>query len=175
MRWLLVKDLQILRRSPLLVALLVLYPIVVALLIGLSFSRGPDRPKVAVVNELDPGEKLKIGDRDAGRAQTFRARSSSVSTRIQVATREQAIEMVEDGEVLAALIVPEDLVRKLETGLPRGAPGARGVRQRGRPAQEAARGGHDHEPRRGGEQARLARVHEGRGELPGPDPSTAGA
>ena len=34
MRWLLVKDLQILRRSPLLVVLLVAYPILVALLIG---------------------------------------------------------------------------------------------------------------------------------------------
>ena len=30
MRWLLLKDLQILRRSPLLVALLVLYPLVIA-------------------------------------------------------------------------------------------------------------------------------------------------
>ena len=49
MRWLLVKDLQILRRSPLLVALLVLYPVVVAVLIGLALSRGPERPKVAFV------------------------------------------------------------------------------------------------------------------------------
>ena len=63
MRWLLVKDLQILRRSPLLVALLVLYPVVVATLIGMSFSRGPDKPKVAVVNELSPDEKLSIGNR----------------------------------------------------------------------------------------------------------------
>ena len=41
MRWLLLKDLQILRRSPLLVALLVLYPVVVSLLIGL------DHPEMA--------------------------------------------------------------------------------------------------------------------------------
>jgi ABC-type multidrug transport system permease subunit len=115
MRWLLVKDLQILRRSPLLVALLVLYPIVVALLIGMSFSRGPDRPKVAVVNELDSGEKLRIGDRELDVLSV----QSEVFKRVdaeQVGTREQAIQMVKDGEVLAALIVPEDLVRKLETG-----------------------------------------------------------
>lgn len=36
MRWLLIKDLQILRRSPLLVALLVVYPVVIALMIGLA-------------------------------------------------------------------------------------------------------------------------------------------
>lgn len=44
MRWLLLKDLRILRRSPLLVALLVLYPIVIAVLIGFALSRGPDKP-----------------------------------------------------------------------------------------------------------------------------------
>ena len=36
MRWLLVKDLRILKRSPLLVTLLVLYPLIVALLIGVA-------------------------------------------------------------------------------------------------------------------------------------------
>ena len=50
MRWLLVKDLQILRRSPLLVALLVLYPLVVALLVGAALSSGPSKPKVAFAN-----------------------------------------------------------------------------------------------------------------------------
>ena len=45
MRWLLLKDLQILRRSPLLVALLVLYPVIIAVLIGFALSRGPDKPR----------------------------------------------------------------------------------------------------------------------------------
>ena len=40
MRWLLLKDLQILRRSPLLVGLLVVYPIAVALMIGFA-AKGP--------------------------------------------------------------------------------------------------------------------------------------
>ena len=52
MRWLLIKDLQILRRSPLLVALLVLYPIVLAVLIGFAISRGPDKPAVAFLNQV---------------------------------------------------------------------------------------------------------------------------
>jgi len=57
MRWLLVKDLRILGRSPLLVALLVVYPIAVALLIGLALSRGPDRPRVAIYNEVPPAAR----------------------------------------------------------------------------------------------------------------------
>ena len=36
MRWLLVKDFQILRRSPLLVALLIIYPVALALMIGFA-------------------------------------------------------------------------------------------------------------------------------------------
>jgi len=37
-RWLFVKDLQILRRSPLLVGLLIVYPIAIALMIGFALS-----------------------------------------------------------------------------------------------------------------------------------------
>jgi ABC-2 type transport system permease protein len=115
MRWLLIKDLQILRRSPLLVVLLVLYPVVVAVLIGMSFSRGPDRPKIAVVNELDPAEKLQIGDRSVDVLDV----QSEVFKRVdaqKVGSREKAIQMVKDGEVLGALVIPEDLVRKLDAG-----------------------------------------------------------
>ena len=63
MRQLLAKDLRILRRSPLLVALLVIYPVVIATLIGFALSRGPDKPQVAFVNLVPV-----VGQRDrAGR------------------------------------------------------------------------------------------------------------
>ena len=52
MRWLLVKDLRILSRSPLLVAMLVIYPIVIAALVGFAVTSGPDKPRVAVLNEV---------------------------------------------------------------------------------------------------------------------------
>ena len=42
MRWLLLKDLQLLRRSPLVTGLLIVYPIVLAVLIGLAISRSPE-------------------------------------------------------------------------------------------------------------------------------------
>jgi hypothetical protein len=70
MRWLLLKDLQILRRSPFLVALLVAYPVIISLLIGFALSKGPDKPKVAFVNEVPPGQTtFQIGSRriDASR------------------------------------------------------------------------------------------------------------
>ena len=52
MRWLLLKDLQIMRRSPLITALLVAYPIVIAVLIGFALSRGPEPPRVAFLGEV---------------------------------------------------------------------------------------------------------------------------
>src|SRR5207244_9267036 len=52
MRWLLLKDLRILSRSPLLVAMLVIYPIVIAALVGFAVTSGPDKPRVAVLNEV---------------------------------------------------------------------------------------------------------------------------
>src|SRR4051794_6646594 len=57
MRWLLLKDLQILRRSPLLVALLVLYPILLAALVGFAVTSGPSKPRVALVNELPKSQR----------------------------------------------------------------------------------------------------------------------
>ena len=62
MRWLLLKDLQILKRSPLLTALLVIYPIVLAVLIGFAVSRGPEKPKIAFLNEIQAEEGLELGE-----------------------------------------------------------------------------------------------------------------
>jgi len=117
MRWLLLKDLRILRRSPLLVALLVLYPIVIATLIGFALSRGPDKPKVALVNLVPEsatqielgGERIDV-TRQAG--PLFRAIDP-----VRAKTRAEAIEKVRSGDVLGALIIPEDTTRKLQTGL----------------------------------------------------------
>src|SRR4051794_35380674 len=50
-RWLLLKDLQILRRSPLLVALLLAYGGIVGALLGFAVQRDDTKPKVAFLNE----------------------------------------------------------------------------------------------------------------------------
>ena len=108
MRWLLLKDLQILRRSPFLVAVLIAYPLIISVLIGLSLSRGPDKPKVAVVNELAPGEtSFTVAGQRLDVSKYARELFKSVQP-VYVDTRKQAIAKVRDGEVLGALIVPAD-------------------------------------------------------------------
>ena len=85
MRWLLLKDLQIMRRSPLVTALLVLYPIVIAVLIGFALSGGPDKPRVAFLNEVPADTPLQIGgeDFDLARRQERALRADRVRARLQ--------------------------------------------------------------------------------------------
>ncbi len=120
MKWLLVKDLQIMRRSPLLTALLVVYPIVIAVLVGFALSRGPEKPRVAFLNEVPKGESFNIGeeefDENAARDQLCEEIEC-----VRVTSRGEAVEKVEDGEVLGALVLPDDLVEKLRSTVSGGA------------------------------------------------------
>src|SRR5918912_1839724 len=124
MRWLLVKDLQILRRSPLLVALLVVYPIGISLLIGVALSRGPDRPRVAIVNEVPPGEgAILVGGRTLDATAYARRLFSSVQP-VAFRTRAAAVDAVRSGDVLGALVIPADVGRRLQATMALGATGA---------------------------------------------------
>jgi hypothetical protein len=117
MRWLLLKDLQILRRSPLLVGLLIVYPIVIALLIGFALSAAPEKPKVAFVNQVPPSEnEIALGSQRID-ASTYANELFESVDPIRVDTRAEAIKKVESGEALGALIVPADITRRLSTGL----------------------------------------------------------
>jgi ABC-2 type transport system permease protein len=114
MRWLLLKDLQIMRRSPLVTALLVAYPIVIAVLIGFALSRGPEKPRVAFLNEVPPDTPLEVG----GESFDLAGAKSELCDRIDcvpVSSEEEARQKVESGDVLGALILPADLVDKLQT------------------------------------------------------------
>ena len=117
MRWLLLKDLQILRRSPLLVGLLVVYPIAIAVLIGLALSAGPDKPKVAFVNLVPPGQStFELGGQEIDASRYADELFESVEP-IRVDTRAEAVEKVRSGEALGALIVPADITERLGSGL----------------------------------------------------------
>jgi len=116
MRWLLLKDLQILRRSPLLVVLLIVYPIVIALLIGFALSRGPDRPKIAIVDEIPQSQRtFNLGGRSVNANQYTGELFRSVDATF-VDTRAQAVRLVRDGKVLAAVVLPADITQKLASG-----------------------------------------------------------
>ena len=117
MRWLLLKDLRILRRSPLLVTLLVLYPLIVALLVGVALSSGPSKPKVAFANLVPPGDaQISLGGQQLD-ATTYAARLFENVEPIRVDTREEAIAKVESGEALGALVIPPDVIERLQNRL----------------------------------------------------------
>jgi ABC-type transport system involved in cytochrome c biogenesis permease component len=113
-RFLLGKDLRILRRSPLLVALLVVYPVVIAVLIGLALSRGPDKPRVAILNELpSSGESVAIAGTTVDPKDYANRLFASIQP-VTVKTRAEAERKVRDGDVLAAIVVPRDLIERLQ-------------------------------------------------------------
>ena len=117
MRWLFLKDLRILRRSPLLVGLLVVYPVVIAVLIGLALSRAPDKPKVAFFNQVPPSAStFRLGGQEIDASKYANELFESVDP-IEVHSRKEALDKVKSGEALAALIVPPDIVEKLGSGL----------------------------------------------------------
>jgi ABC-2 type transport system permease protein len=116
-RWLLGKDLRILRRSPLLVALLVAYPIVLALLIGFALSSPPGKPKVAILNEVAPGQgTFNLGGEQVDASKYANELYRSIDP-IKVSSRKEAVETVRSGRALAALIVPPDITQKLASGI----------------------------------------------------------
>ncbi|MDX6732064.1 MAG: type transport system permease protein [Baekduia sp.] len=114
MRFLLAKDLRILRRSPLLVSLLVIYPLLIAVLVGLALSKGPDKPRVAILNELPAtGGTITFGGTKVDPADYGRRLFASIVP-VTVHSRAEAERRVRDGDVLAAIIVPADLVQRLQ-------------------------------------------------------------
>jgi ABC-2 type transport system permease protein len=117
MRWLLLKDLQILRRSPLLVALLIIYPIVIAVLFGLALSGGPDKPRVAFANLVPQGDStFRVGGRTLD-VKSYAGRLFESIDPIEVKTRAEAIEKVRSGDALGAMVIPADATKKLRSTL----------------------------------------------------------
>ncbi len=113
-RWLLLKDLQILRRSPLQAALLVAYPVLIAILVGLAISRGPENPRVAFLDEVPASARVSVGGRQLP-AIDVRDRVCARVECVTVADRAEAREKVRSGDVLAALILPGDLVDRINS------------------------------------------------------------
>jgi ABC-2 type transport system permease protein len=114
-RWLLVKDLQILRRSPLLAALLVIYPIAIALMIGFALSSPPGKPKVAFYSEVPTGHgKIKLGNQQIDLTKYEQQLFQSIQP-IKVSSADQAVAKVRNGDALAALIVPADLPSQIQS------------------------------------------------------------
>jgi ABC-type multidrug transport system permease subunit len=113
-RWLLLKDLQVLRRSPLQAVLLVAYPILIAVLVGFAISRGPEKPRVAFLNEVPNGTRISVGGQQLP-ATSVNERICRRVECVKVADRDEAEEKVHSGDVLAALVLPADLVNQINS------------------------------------------------------------
>jgi ABC-type transport system involved in cytochrome c biogenesis permease component len=112
--FLLLKDLQILRRSPLQAALLIAYPILIAILVGFAISREPEKPRVAFLNDVPADSRVTIGDSELP-AVGVEDRVCGRVDCVHAADRRDAIDKVRSGDVLAALILPADLVDRLNS------------------------------------------------------------
>jgi ABC-2 type transport system permease protein len=116
MLWMLLKDLQILRRSKLLVGLLIVYPVAIALLIGFALSSGPDKPSMAFLNKIPPSQqKIKLGGETID-IKTYTNQLFDSVERIDVENREQALEQIRTGKALAGLIIPPNFTTRLSNG-----------------------------------------------------------
>ena len=115
MRWLLIKDLQILRRSPLLVGLLIVYPIAIALMIGFALSSPPSKPTVAFYNQVPKGKgTINLGTQKLDVASYASALLSSVQP-LKVNSQAEAIAAVREGRALAAVVIPADLPQQIQS------------------------------------------------------------
>ena len=113
MRWLLVKDLQLLKRSPLVTGLLIVYPIVLAVLIGLAISRSPEKPRIAFLNQIPAGAGLSLGNGGFSQDEARRQLCAKVDC-VSVSSRAEVEQKVKDGDVLGGLILPPDFISKLQ-------------------------------------------------------------
>lgn len=119
---LLAKDLRVLRRSPALLALIVLYPVLVAVGLGLALTREPEPPKIAVVNLLPAGADGSVTI--AGQTISIRDLQQSIAggdvDSVDLSTREEAVRQIADGKLDGALIIPEDAASLLRSSLESG-------------------------------------------------------
>jgi ABC-2 type transport system permease protein len=119
-RWLLIKDLQILKRSPLLVGLLVVYPVAIALMIGFALSSPPGKPTVALYDAVPTGHgAVSLGNQKIDIARYANQLFESINP-IRVNSRAEAIAKVKSGQAQAALIIPADIVSQINSVITQG-------------------------------------------------------
>ena len=109
------KDLRVLRRSPVLVAVLVAYPLLVAGLVGLVAGYGSSKPRVALVDGDHLPQAVVVG----GHRFAIRDAIDEVSKNVHLTRmdRDEARHQLETGRVVATLTVPSGFLADLRGGL----------------------------------------------------------
>ena len=111
-RLVLAKDLRVLRRSPLLLGLLVAYPIVIALLVGLVAGYANAKPRVAFVDEDGLPAVIAVGGHNFHVQSTIDRVSRNV--RLVRLSPKEADRELRTGKVVATITVPPGFVADLK-------------------------------------------------------------
>jgi len=106
------KDALILRRSPLLLGLLLAYPLLIALLVGLVAGYANAKPRVALVDEDGLPRFVTIGGHRFNVDKTIKRVSKDV-TLVRLRP-DEAQRQLRSGKVVAALTVPQGFVATLK-------------------------------------------------------------
>jgi ABC-2 type transport system permease protein len=121
-RALLAKDLRVLRRSPALLGLIVIYPLLIAVGLGLTLTREPSPPKVAVVNLLpkDGSGTVEVGGQKISIKDLSGSLAGGEVQAHEVDSRETAVRLIQEGKIDGALVIPADAASKLTDQLTTG-------------------------------------------------------
>jgi ABC-type Na+ efflux pump permease subunit len=106
------KDALILRRSPLLLGLLVAYPLLIALLVGLVAGYANSKPRVALVDEDHLPRIVTVGGHEFNVEKTINRVSKDV--KLVRLSHAEAQRELRSGKVVAVLTVPEGFVATLQ-------------------------------------------------------------
>lgn len=106
------KDLLVLRRSPVLLAVLVAYPLVIALLIGLTAAYANAKPRVALVDQAGIPHRLTV----AGQTFDVDRLIDEVAKNVELVrmSEHDAEQQLQSGRVAAVITVPPDFVDALK-------------------------------------------------------------
>jgi ABC-2 type transport system permease protein len=105
------KDLLVLRRSPLLLGILVAYPVAIALLVGLVAGYGSSKPRVALVDEDNLPATVVLGGNRFHVDRTIHEVSKNV--KLVRLTSDEAERQLRDGRVVAVVTVPPGFIATL--------------------------------------------------------------
>ena len=106
---------RLLSRSPVLLLVLVVYPVLVALLVAVALQSDDRRPAVAVVVQDTSGRTVAVGDQRLGVDDYVARLAEDVDvTRLDAAAAQDALDA---GRVTAVLTIPEGFISDLQSGV----------------------------------------------------------
>ena len=109
------KDLRLLGRAPVLLLVLVAYPLLVALLVALALQGDERRPDVAVVNLDTSGRTVAVGEQRLGVDDYLDRLAEDVN--VEHLDADAAAEALDQGRVSAVLTIPEGFISDLQSGV----------------------------------------------------------